>query len=242
MEKPDWDGPTVELPRVAPQPPGVRRLLLAGLGIAVLVLGTLTFASLTSVPAPQAVRIPDATAAAPSPEDRAFDLVSGAAAVSVRTADLGDDLYRAAFEVVEKDGRLTASPGAGPVELVLTDRVRWDLSIGGNADRRRIDLAGGRFRAVSLRDGASHVDLALPRPDGTLTVTLTGGAGRMDVRTAGAEPVRVRVGSGAGQVVLSGRTHSGVAAGALFTPERWDAAGNRIDLDAAAGMSLLTLS
>jgi len=49
------------------------------------------------------------------------------------------------------------------------------------------------------------------------------------------------VGSGAGQVVLHGETHSGVAPGALFTPETWEADRDRIDLDATAGMNLLTV-
>jgi hypothetical protein len=54
-------------------------------------------------------------------------------------------------------------------------------------------------------------------------------------------PVRVRVGRGAGQVVLPGETHSGVAPGALFTPDEWDAGPDRIDLDATAGMNRLTV-
>jgi hypothetical protein len=164
----------------------------------------------------------------------------------VRTADLGGDLYRINVPAprATDDGnrlRLVLTGRAGPVDLVLTDRVRWDLSVGGGADRKRIDLAGGRFQGISLHDGANQVDLRLPHPDGTLTVTLAGGAGRFDVHTAGPVPVRVRMGSGAGQVVLRGETHSGVAPGALFTPEKWDAGGDRIDLDAMAGMNLLTV-
>ena len=45
-----------------------------------------------------------------------------------------------------------------------------------------------------------------------------------------------------GRWVLDGERHSGVAAGALFTPDRWDDAGDRVDLDAAAGLRQLTVS
>jgi hypothetical protein len=65
---------------------------------------------------------------------------------------------------------------------------------------------------------------------------------RFDVHTARQVPVRVRVGSGAGRVVLDGLSHNGVAAGALFTPDRWAAAASRIDVDAVAGMSALTVA
>ena len=48
--------------------------------------------------------------------------------------------------------------------------------------------------------------------------------------------------NGAGRVVLDGLSHDGVAAGALFTPDRWAAAVNRIELDAVAGTSALTVA
>jgi hypothetical protein len=248
------DEPTVEIPvpvpAVEPSPelhsPQVRRLLFAGMALALLVLGGLVIGSLDDRrPAASPVTaVPPA--AAPPVGDRGFELVSSAAAVTVRTADLGDQLYRinGPAPLATDDGtrlRLVLLDRTGTVDLVLADRVRWDLIVGGGADRKRIDLAGGRFRGISLHDGANQVELRLPRPDGTLTVTLAGGAGRFDVHTAGPVPVRVRVGRGAGQVVLRGETHSGVAAGALFTPEKWDAAGDRIDLDATAGMNLLTV-
>jgi hypothetical protein len=41
--------------------------------------------------------------------------------------------------------------------------------------------------------------------------------------------------------VLDETSHSGVAAGALFTPERWNETVDRIDVDAVAGMSELTV-
>lgn len=97
-------------------------------------------------------------------------------------------------------------------------------------------------RAGDHEGGAGHVGLVLPRPDGTPAVRLDGGAGTVDVRTAGAVPVRVRVGGDAGQVVLDGERHSEVAAGALFPADRWADAGDRVDLDAAAGLRQLTVS
>jgi alcohol dehydrogenase YqhD (iron-dependent ADH family) len=70
---------------------------------------------------------------------------------------------------------------------------------------------------------------------------MSGGVNQFFVHTVGEVPVRVRLGSGAGQVVLDGTSHLGVAAGALFTPDRWDETVDRIDVNAVAGMAALTI-
>jgi hypothetical protein len=131
---------------------------------------------------------------------------------------------------------------AHPGEQALSDKVGWDqVRGGGGAGRRNLDHSAARRAAVDLAGGATQINLKLPKPDGTLTVRMSGGVNRFDVHTAGQVPVRLRLGSGAGQVVLDGTSHSGVAAGALFTPAHWDQTVDRIDLDAVAGMSALTI-
>ena len=229
------DEPTQELPTL--HPPYLGRLLFGGIGAGVLLIGGLIVASAATGPPAAPVRLPAA--------DAALDLVGDATDITVRTADLGEDLYRVNQPArAAQDGdriRVDVADG-GRVELLLAERVRWDLGVRGSAGTKRIDLAAGRFRAVDLSGGTGHVDLTLPPPDGTLTVRLADGVNRFDVHTTGGAPVRVRVGSGAGNVVLSGETHAGVAAGALFTPDRWNDTTDRIDLDAAAGMSRLTVS
>jgi hypothetical protein len=68
---------------------------------------------------------------------------------------------------------------------------------------------------------------------------MSAGVSRFDVHTA--QHVRVRIGSGASSVVLDGLSHTGVAAGALFTPDLWAGAVDRIDVDAVAGLSAMTV-
>lgn len=193
-----------------------------------------------------------ATAARDGRTEAGFDLLDGAAKVSLRAADLGDDLYRISTpagdpgvpRVEEQDGRVRLRLGnrADAVDIALSTRVRWDLRVAGGAELSTIDLTGGRIGGVDLTGGATRINLTLPRPDGTLNVRMTGGVNLFDVRTTGGVPVRVRVGSGAAQVTLDGRRHQGVAAGSLFTPELWAEADNRIDVDAAAGMATLTVA
>ncbi|MEV4642104.1 hypothetical protein AB0J80_32625 [Actinoplanes sp. NPDC049548] len=179
----------------------------------------------------------------------ALDLIDGARTISLRTSDLGDDLYRISTpagepRADEQAGRIRVRLDGRPdaVDVALSTRVRWDLRISGGADLSTINLTGGRVGGVDLTGGASRIDLTLPEPDGTLSVRMSGGASLLDVRTAGSAPVRVRVGSGASEVVLDGRTHRGVAAGRTFTPRSWDATTDRVDVETVAGLSALTVA
>jgi hypothetical protein len=247
--------------------PGHRWMVGAGIAAAALLLTGTTVVLLSRDNGPGAAgpsgwSPPVAAAPAPPPHtataalngrtDAGFDLVDGARHVTVRAADLGDSLYRIstpeADPVVpraeEQDGRvrLSLDGDAQSVDIALNAAVRWDLRVAGGAELSTIDLSAGRVGGVELTGGASRIELSLPRPAGTLSVRMSGGVSLFDVRTTGRTPVRVRVGRGAGQVTLNGQHHAGVAAGETFTPAAWGAAVDRVDVDAAAGMSALTVA
>jgi hypothetical protein len=184
-----------------------------------------------------------------------FDVVNGATSMNLRTTDLGDELYRISTpdgssvvpQATEQGDRVqlflvrSGAQGAGAVDIALNASVNWDLRVTGGVDQSVIDMSGSKLKGVDLAGGATRIELKLPRPDGTMKVRMTGGVNQFLVYTADSVPVRVRVGSGAGQLVLDGRTHNGIAPGALFTPPQWDDGGDRIDLDAIAGMATLTV-
>lgn len=238
--------------------PGSRWLVAAGVAGIALVLTGGTVVALSRGDAEARRWAPPAAAAAHTVTGAlngrtvaAFDLVDGAGTVTVRTADLGDGLYRVstpegsavAPRTDERDGRirLHLDGGADAVDIALSTRVRWDLRMGGGTDRSTIDLSRGRVGGIDLSGGAGRITLTLPEPDGTLSVRMSGGVHSFDVRTAGAAPVRVQVGRGAGEVVLDGRTHRGVAAGRTFTPRSWRAKADRVDLS-VAGLAALTVA
>lgn len=254
-------------PDVAPEgpaEPGRRWLVGAGIAAAALLLTGTTVVVVSrggeasdadsgswSPPAATAAAH-TATAALDGRDTAGFDLVDGAKNVTLRAVDLGDDLYRISTpegsDVVpraEDQGgriRLHLGGGAESVDVALNAAVLWDLRMTGGAELSTIDLSAGRVGGVDLTGGASRIDLTLPRPDGTLSVRMSGGVNLFDVRTAGQVPVRVRVGKGAGRVTLDGRSHSGVAAGQTFTPQHWGETVDRVDVDAIAGMSALTVA
>ena len=264
------DEPTIELPIIGPpvaappEPvagaPGKRWLVGAGVaavallltGAAVIVVGRGDTDGGEWAPPAAAAAAHTATAGLAGRTEAGFDLLDGAGKVSLHAADLGGDLYRistpqggpAVPRVEEQGGRVQLRLGhqADAVDIALSTRVRWDLRVAGGADSSTIDLTGARVGGVDLTGGATRINLTLPRPDGTLTVLMSGGVNLFDVRSAGGVPVRVRVGSGAARVTLDGEQHQGVAAGSLFTPLLWAEAVNRVDVDATAGMATLTVA
>ena len=211
--------------------------------------------------APTATRKPSAsptrakTVSAPvrDRDEAAFELVSDAAVIDLRAAELGDDLYRittpAKSSVVPR-----AQLGAAGVRLFLDDNgergdasvtvllnadVRWSMRITGGVKAGVFDLGAAHVDEVDFAGGAARIDLTLPPPDGTMPIRLSGGVNRFEVRTDQGVPVRVRTRRGAGQVKLDGRTDDGVARGASFLSPDWAASKNRIDLDAVAGVGTL---
>lgn len=197
------------------------------------------------------------TASAPRDgrEAATLDVVSAATVLTVRAADVGDDLYRVstpddsavAPRPVVADDRVrmhlvdTGAAGPKALDVRLNPAVRWDVLVTGGQTEVVVDLSGGRVGAVELAGGASRIELSLPRPAGTRTVTLAGGASQLVVHAPDGVPVRVRAGSGAGQVSVDGREHRGVSAGAAFAPAGWDGASDRYDIDCTAGVGTVTV-
>jgi len=245
--------------------PDRRRTTRAWVAVAVAVVCAMALATL--VLALRGAR-PETTAQPPAPLDRSvsgplggrqeaqFDLLSGADSVTVRSADIGDDLYRASTpdgssvipRVTEINDRIELtlynSGVAGPAtaEVLLSSKVRWRLKLAGGGSEEVVDFAAGKLSAVELTAGAGRIELSLPAPEGTLVVTLAGGAGELIVRLPQGAPVQVRLGSGAGGVTVDGKKHEGLAAGTVLTPDGWDKAADWLDVDAAGGVSTVTVS
>lgn len=196
-----------------------------------------------------------ATGDAGALQEATFVMLQGADVVRVRTADLGGGLYRVSTPddskvapAVQVDNgtvlaALVGTGSAGPavVTAELSSAVRWRVRLEGGAGEQDVDLSGGRVDTVELTTGTNRAEVTLPPAAGTLRVAMTGGAGQLVVHLSGPAPARVRVGSGAGTVSLEGTSHLGVAGGTVYTSDGWDAATDRYDVDAVAGLSMLAV-
>jgi hypothetical protein len=183
-----------------------------------------------------------------------FELVAATTQVTVRTQDLGDDLYRitsagdsgTAPSPVLSDNRvqLLLSPdgegSSGNVEVLLSAKVTWGLRFVGGADEQIVDLAGGKVSSIEVAGGSRRVDLRLSKPAGTVPVRVTGAVDELSVTSPAGTPVRVKVDSGAKTVAAGEKTLRDVRPGSTLTPKDWKAP-DRYDVDAASRVTLLTV-
>jgi hypothetical protein len=187
-------------------------------------------------------------------------VVSGAATVSVRAADLGGDLYRVSTPVTSDlvpavlvsgdtvQVQLTdlghpdgVAPGPSAVQVLVSEQVRWVVRLDGGAAETTVDLASGRLAGLDFGAGSARIEATLPRPQGTVTVRMSGGAGSFGLHLPGGVPARVRLGSGASSVTLDGVRRSGITGGTTWAGPGWERATDRYDIDNTAGVSTLTL-
>jgi hypothetical protein len=183
-----------------------------------------------------------------------FELVAATSKATIRTADLGGDLYKITAPdnsgvkpspVLSEDRvqlHLTpAGRGANSnVDVVLSSKVRWALRFTGGADEQIVDLTTGQVSALDVLGGIRRFQLKLPKPSGTVPVRVTGAIEDFSIQSPVGNPVRVRVDSGAKTVAAGQVTLKDVKPGSTLTPKDWKVT-NRYDVDAAARVTLLSV-
>jgi hypothetical protein len=183
-------------------------------------------------------------------------VLTGAASVTVSAAALPGRLLRAWTpagsgirpELVEVNGAVQlylASTGQGGPDAVwiqLSSAVRWRLQFSGGSSQTVIDMGNGALSGVDFTAGSSLIAMTLPRPAGTVTITLAGGASQMDITVPAGVPARLQLFGGASTVNLGGRTYTGIAGGTVLTAPGWPTAANRYDVAAPAGVSMISVT
>ncbi|HEX4060991.1 MAG TPA: hypothetical protein VHY58_08210 [Streptosporangiaceae bacterium] len=184
-----------------------------------------------------------------------LDVVNGATSVSVSTARLGSELLRVSTPpdsgirpdlVIGNSVQLylDSAGGNGPaaVQVVLNSAVSWRLLFAGGANQTSADLSGGRFAGADFAAGSSLIALTLPRPAGTTTVQLAGGASQVSVGLPTGVPAQLRLLGGASSATLLGHTYTGIAGGTVLTSPGWSRARARYLIDAPAGVSAIDVT
>ncbi|MFI5493011.1 hypothetical protein [Actinoplanes sp. NPDC051859] len=184
-----------------------------------------------------------------------FELTSAATRVTVRSEDLGDNLYRMTTAddsgvlpraAVERDTvRLALEPdsdgGARAVEIVLSAKVTWTLRFADVVDEQNVDLTGGRIAGIDVAGGARRAEIQLPAATGTVPVKFAGEVDELAMSAPAGNPVRVQVKGGVGTVSAGAKTLRDVPPGSTLTPKDWSR-GNRYDVEAASRVTLLSIN
>jgi hypothetical protein len=183
-----------------------------------------------------------------------FELVAATRRATVKTQDLGGELYRITSAAEsgtaprptiagEKVQLLLETEGAGArgnVQILLSSKVTWSLRFTGGADEQLVDLTGGKLSAVDLSGASRRVNLTLPQPSGTVQVRIAGAIEDLSLTSPSGSPVRVRVDGGVKTVSAGTRTLRDLEPGSTLTPKDWKTA-NRYDVAAEARLSQLTV-
>jgi hypothetical protein len=249
------------------EPRGSRGVFIAGLVLtaAVLLGGTVAGVSyfsgtdkgLTSVLELGAGKSDgDRTATAPIDGRTAasFELTTAVTKITVRSEDLGDELYRistaddaglAPKPVLAQDRvQLNLVPdgdgSTGAVDVVLSSQVLWNLRFAGATDEQQIDFTGGDVGGIELVGGSRVTKIALPEPAGTVAMKVTGAIDELALTSPAGNPVRVQMQGGAQTVAAGARTLRDVKPGSTLTPKDW-ATNNRYDVTAEARVTLLSV-
>jgi hypothetical protein len=184
-----------------------------------------------------------------------LDVVSGATTVAIGSARLGNELMRASTPagsgvapdlVVGDKVQLflegTDLPGPAALRIVLNSQVTWRLVFTGGASDMSVDLGAGRFGGADFAAGSALITMRLPEPDGTVTVVLAGGASQVSLSIPAGVAARLRLDGGAASATIGNLTYTGVAGGTMLTMPGWDSAPRRYDIDAAAGVSAISVT
>jgi hypothetical protein len=184
-----------------------------------------------------------------------LDVVNGATSVSVTTAKLGSELLRVSTPptsglrpdlVIGNTVQLylDGAGGSGPaaVQVVLNSGVTWHLLFAGGANQTSADLSGGRFGGADFAAGSNLIAMTLPRPSGTITVQLAGGASQVSMGLPPGVPAQLRLDGGASSAILLGHTYTGIAGGTVLTSPNWQSAHARYLIDAPAGVSAINVT
>jgi DNA-binding MarR family transcriptional regulator len=179
---------------------------------------------------------------------------TAATRLRLRAGDTGPELVRATFvgpppQVRSADGSVTMryrrrmiDTRAREIEATLTPAVPWRIEIDGGITDFEADLRGVPVDGVTIRGGANHLRLELPRPHGTVRVSLAGGTSQARVSRPRDVPVALAVRGGAANLRFDGDAHQASGTDLRLESDRFGSVPDRYEIEVAGGAAQLTVT
>ena len=185
----------------------------------------------------------------------------GAAKIELRSAPLGDLLFRAHVEhggrapevrldrstgtlYIGHDGAwILGGWGRVRLDMQVSDSIPWALDIDSGAVKGTLNMAGGRVSSLESDAGSTRLELSLPKPSGVVPVRVDGGSVRVDLRRPSGVAVLVNTTGGSIRFFADGVRQSAFGAvswstpGAADAPDRYELRlnGGSVNLDLEQG-------
>jgi hypothetical protein len=180
-----------------------------------------------------------------------LEVAVGSGRLEVRSAALGDELYRAHIEhagtapevrldratgVLRISQRLDWFAGARRlrIDAKVTDAIPWEVSCSTGAIRGEFDFSTAELTAFECRTGASQIDLNVAAPKGNVPIRIEGGALTINITRPAGAAVRVQASGGAVQIRADGSRLDGIGTRDWRSHE-FDAAVNGYDVTVQGG-------
>jgi hypothetical protein len=179
----------------------------------------------------------------------------GAANVTLRVDYSMGDLYRARFdgpppEVHARDGAVTVRYPRTfhpfdwrkrTAEVTLNPAIPWQIEFHGGLSRLDADLSVLELGSFEVNGGASGVAVTLPRPSGTVSVRVSGGASDVSIHRPEGVAARIRVGRGVSKLAFDEQRFGAIGGETRLQTIDYDGAADRYDLEVTGGASKLTV-
>ncbi|WP_456789863.1 hypothetical protein [Cellulomonas sp. P5_C5] len=233
----------------------MRRLVVAALVTAVLALTGCSSWPPDPNPRPDdgAVEQPDdreepVTVDRGTADDATLSLTGDASSITLGTDAAPGDLLEVSATAPDSrpgadqsDGTHVVALDGGAAIVRLADDVAWTVDVAAGADTVDADLTATRVTGIVLDGGARSIELALPRPDGSVPVEQRAGADHLVIHLPDGVGARVTVTSGAGSAQIDGETTQGIGAGTVLTTDGFDEADDHYEITVAGGLGSLSI-
>jgi hypothetical protein len=127
-------------------------------------------------------------------------------------------------------------------KVTLNQDMAWHITVRGGVAHLDADLRNLRLEALELGQGASQVEVRLPRPAGVVPVRIRGGASQVRIRRPASVPVQLRVGRGVADLRFDEQEWGAVGGGLRLVTAEATQAPDRYEIEIASGAAHLEIS
>jgi hypothetical protein len=179
----------------------------------------------------------------------------GAANVTLRVDSSMKDLYRARFDgpppgVNAREGAVTIRYPRTfhpfdwrkrTAEVKLNAAIPWQIEFHRGLSRLDADLSVLELGSFEITGGVSGVELTLPRPSGTVSVRVSGGASDVSIHRPEGVAARISVGRGASKLAFDEQRFGAIGGETRLQTNDYDGATDRYDVEVTGGASKLSV-
>jgi DNA-binding MarR family transcriptional regulator len=126
-------------------------------------------------------------------------------------------------------------------ELALNAGIPWSIEIDGGLTDLAADLRSTRLAGLTVRGGANHLRIALPTPEGTVRVSVSGGASGARFERPRAVPVTLRIRGGVSHLRFDEGRVKTVSGDLELRSDDYATAADRYEVVFAGGASQLSV-